>query len=94
MKTLLVILTSLLLSFSVFADLGVSIYTATTPQSPTKAGCTQVVFDMIGYTGTIGNASFSNVTHILNIQVGRDGDRLNQIPYTVSSGTLVIAEIK
>lgn len=95
MKTILVIFTSIFLSFSSFAsDLSTSIYSGTTSQSPTKPGCVQVIFDMIGYSGVIGNATFSNVTHVLSIAPGRDGDRLNQISYTVTGGTLVIVEVK
>lgn len=94
MKTILVILSLLFISFSGFADLGVTIYSGTTAQSPVKRGCTQITFDMIGYSGVIGNATFSNVTAVLPISVGRDGDLLGAISYTVTGGTLVIVEVK
>lgn len=98
MKALLVILTSFLISFSVFAQLGTSIYTATTGTGKaTTAACVYVSFTLSGFTGTIGNASFSNLT--LSIPVNSayqsgSGQRLNPIPYSVTSGTLVITEVK
>jgi hypothetical protein len=91
MKTLLILLLTIT---SVFADLSVNVYSGTTAQSPVRRGCTQVTFDMVGYSGVIGNATFSNVTAILPVSVSRDGDLLGAISYTVTGGTLFIVEVR
>jgi hypothetical protein len=98
MKTLTVLIASLLLLTSAFADLGTSIYTATTGTGKaTSSGCVYVNFVLSGFTGSVGNASFSNLTFSLPVhsafQSGA-GQRLNPIPYSVTSGTLVITEVK
>jgi len=98
MKTLTAIVISILLATSAFAQLGTSVYLATTGSGKsTSAGCVSVTFVLSGFTGTIGNASISNLTFILPVysayQSGA-GQRLNQIPYSVSSGTLIITEVK
>jgi len=98
MKTILVILTSFLLATSALAQLGVNSYLATTGSGKTtSASCVSVTFVLSGFTGTIGNASISNLTFILPVysayQSGA-GQRLNPIPYSVSSGTLIITEVK
>lgn len=95
MKTTLVILTSLLLALSASAgDRSVNLYSGTTAQSPVKRGCTQVTFDLVGYSGVIGNATFSNITTILTVQANQAGDVLGAISYTVTGGTLIIIEVK
>lgn len=98
MKILIVIITSLLISFSAFAQLGTSMYTATSGSGKsTSAGCVYVSFTLSGFSGTIGNVSFSNLTVSIPVpsayQTGA-GQRLNPIPYSVSSGTLIITEVK
>ena len=81
---------------SVFADnLSVNVYNATTPQSPVKQGAKQVTFFLALFQGTIGNATFSsNTSTTLQILAAQDGDRLSDIPYTVTSGTLVIFDVR
>lgn len=69
-------------------------YTGTTSQSPVKQGAKSVTFDLVGMTGTIGNASFSSATIVLKIDAMQDGDRLNDIPYTVTGGSLVIIDVR
>ena len=98
MKTTLILIATVLISFSAFAQLGVSTYTATTGSGKsTSAACVSVTFVMSGFTGTVGNASISNLTFILPVYSayqGGAGQRLNPIPYSVSSGTLIITEVK
>ena len=74
--------------------LSVNVYAGTTPQSPVKQGAKQVTFDMISYSGTIGNATFASTTQVVQILATQDGDRLNDIPYTVTGGTLVIIDVR
>ena len=84
-----------LFTLSAFAQpLAVNVYTGTTAQSPVKQGAKQVTFDLIGFTGTIGNASFSGATQVVQILATQDGDRLNDIPYTATGGTLVIVDVR
>jgi len=95
MKTLLILLLTVT---SAFAQLGVSSYVATTGSGKsTAASCVSVTFVLSGFTGTIGNASISNLTFVLPVtsayQSG-SGQRLNPIPYSVSTGTLIITEVK
>jgi hypothetical protein len=95
MKTILILLFFIT---SAFADLGTSIYTGTTGTGKaTSAGCVYVSFTLSGFTGTIGNAAFSNLTLSLPVESGYQGgvgQRLNPIPYVVTSGTLIITEVK
>lgn len=97
MKTILVILISLFLT-SAFADLGVSIYSATAGSGKTtSAGCVYVSFTVVSCTGTIGNATLSNNTFSIPVVSGYQGgvgQRLNAIPYSVSSGTMIITEVR
>jgi len=75
------------------ADKAVNIYNAPTGSGKSVAhGCTYVLFDLIGFTGTIGGASFSNQTVLLPIPALQDGQTLSAIPYTVTSGTLIVTE--
>lgn len=95
MKTVLLLL---LIPSIAFAQLGTSVYTgATGSGKATSAGCVYVNFVLSGFTGSVGNASFSNLTLSLPVfsayQSGA-GQRLNPIPYVVTSGTLVITEVK
>ncbi len=96
MKKLL--LSFLLIPTLAFADLGVTIYSATTGTGKaTQAGTVYVNFAAVGFTGTIGNAALSNVTINWPISSGYQGgvgQRLNAIPYIYTSGTLVITEVK
>ena len=98
MKTTLILLASLLISFSAFAQLGTSVYIgATGSGKATSAGCVYVNFVLSGFTGSVGNASFSNLTLSLPVQSayqGGSGQRLNPIPYSVTSGTLIVTEVK
>ena len=96
MKKLLLLL--LLIPTLAFADLGITIYSATTGSGKaTQAGTVYVNFAAVGFTGTIGNAALSNVTINWPISSGYQGgvgQRLNAIPYIYTSGTLVITEVK
>ena len=95
MKILTVIIASFLISFSLWAaPLSVIPYQGTTAQSPIKNGCASVTFVAIGYTGVIGNATFSNITQVIPITCGRDGDTLGPITYTVTGGSLFIIETR
>jgi hypothetical protein len=70
----------------------ISVYTAAGTQ--VKGGTVQIVFDLDGFTGTIGNASYSNKTLIFTLQAAQDGRELGAVSYTVSSGTLRITEVR
>jgi hypothetical protein len=98
MKTTLILLASLLISFSAFAQLGTTIYVAGTGTGKaTAAGCVYVNFVCSGFTGTIGGAAISNLTLSLPVESAYQsgaGQRLNAIPYVVTSGTLIITEVK
>lgn len=96
MKTLLVIVTSLLICLSAFADINVTNYTATTGSGKSVArGCSMVIFDLVGFTGSIGNVSYSNITKVLTVNPSNaEGQRIGPIGYVVSSGTLNIMEVK
>lgn len=87
-----------LFATSVLADLGVSVYTGATGTGKTTAqGDVYVSFTLIGFTGSVGNASFSNASVSIPIQSGYQGgvgQRLAAIPYSVTSGSLVITEVK
>ena len=75
--------------------LAVNVYTGTTAQSPVKQGAKQVTFDLIGFTGTIGNASTtSNTIKGVQLLASQDGSRLNDISYTVTGGTLIIVDVR
>jgi hypothetical protein len=98
MKTLTVVLISLALTFSAFADLAVSIYKPNSNGS-VRAGCVQVTFIMTGvFTGTVGNATFSTTAStqtVIPISAVGDGKTLNEIPYTLAgAGTLIISEVR
>lgn len=82
---------------SAFADKAVNIYNAPTGSGKSIAnGCSYVQLDLSGFTGTISGATYSNQTLQLQIHVGPStGDvRLSAIPYTVTSGTLRIVEVR
>lgn len=79
-----------------FGDLATNIYSATGTHQ-TAGACVFIQFNLIGFTGTVGGASFSNITTTLPVysayQSG-SGARLNAINYVVTSGTLIITEVK
>jgi hypothetical protein len=98
MKTLLILICSVVLSVGAFADQQVTIYK---PNSNGKVarGCVSVVFQMTGvWTGTIGNATFANTTAtqtVLPINAVGEGKLLGEIPYTiVGAGSLIIVEVR
>ena len=64
----------------------------TATQPPVKQGSKMVVFDLLSFSGTIGNATFSNATHVIQIVAAQEGDRLNEIPYTCTNGQLIIVD--
>lgn len=83
----------LFIATAAFADKQVNAYNAPTGSGKSVAhGCTYVLFDLVGFTGTISGASFSNQTVLLPIPASQDGMTLSAIPYTVTSGTLIIVE--
>lgn len=98
MKKLIVILASLLLSFSAFSDLAVNVYKPNS-NGTVNGGCIQVTFIMTGvFTGTVGNATFSTAASTQTVipfgPVG-DGKTLASIPYTLAgAGSLIIAEVR
>ena len=96
MKTTLLIL--LLTVTSALSQLGTNVYTATAGSGKTTtAACVYINFTLSGFTGTVGNASFSNLTlsiPVMSAYQSGAGQRLNPIPYSVSSGTLIITEVK
>ena len=80
---------------SAFASpLAINAYEGTTSQSPVKQGAKEIIFHMISFSGTIGNATFSNVNQTVDLAAAQDGDRLNDIPYTVTSGNLYIIDLR
>ena len=92
MKWLIILLIS---CASVFASpLSVNVYKATTEQSPVKQGAKEIVFIMSSFQGTIGNATFPTTNQFVDIACAQDGDRLSDIPFTVTSGTLFIIDIR
>lgn len=98
MKTTLVLLTSLLLLTSAFADQNVSVYKPNSNGSTTR-GCSQVVFIMTGvFSGTIGNATFSTAAStqtVIPISAVGNGQMLGAIPYTLAgAGSLIIVETR
>ena len=98
MKTILILITVVLISATAFAQLGTNMYLGTTGSGKaTAAGDVYVHFTLSGFTGTIGNAAFSNLTlsiPVMSAYQSGSGQRLNPIPYVVTSGTLVITEVK
>lgn len=98
MKTILVILASLFFLTSAFAQLSTTMYVAATGTGKTTAAnCVYVSFTASGFSGTIGGAAFSNLTvsiPVMSAYQSGSGQRLNAIPYVVSSGTLIITEVK
>ena len=86
---------SLFLVCSAFGgQLAANCYSGTTAQSPIKQGAKAVTFDLKGFTGTIGNATFTSETVTFTLSSGQDGDRLNDIAYTATGGTIVICEVR
>ena len=80
---------------SLFASpLAINSYEGTTSQSPIKQGSKEIVFIMVSFSGTIGNATFSNGNQIVDISGFQDGDRLSDIPYTVTGGNLFIIDVR
>ena len=76
--------------------LSVNIYNATTAQSPIKQGAKQVTFvTATNFSGTIGNSTLTtNVLKVVQLLASRDGDRLSDIPYSVTAGTLIIVDVR
>lgn len=98
MKTLLILLVSLLLSFSAFADLAVNVYKPNS-NGTVASGCVQVTFIMTGvFSGTVGNATFATTAStqtVIPFGPVSDGKTLAAIPYTLAgAGTLIIAEVR
>jgi hypothetical protein len=56
-----------------------------------KHGCRYVLFDLVGFSGSIGNVTFSSITKLLPIPA-QSQDTLGDIPYTVTGGTLNVIE--
>ena len=98
MKTITVILASLLISLSAFADESVNVYKPSAAGS-TSRGCKEVTFIIQGvFTGTIGNATFSTAAStqtVIPVNAVWDGQTLAAIPYTLAgAGSLIIIEVK
>lgn len=98
MKTLLILLALLFISYSAFADMAVNVYKPNS-NGTVAAGCVQVTFIMTGvFTGTVGNATFSTTAStqtVIPITAVGDGKTLAAIPYTLAgAGTLIIAEVR
>jgi hypothetical protein len=98
MKTITVLLASLLIATSAFADQAVSVYKPNSNGSTTR-GCSQVVFIMQGvFSGTIGNATFSTAAStqtVIPISAVGSNQMLSAIPYTLAgAGSLIIIETK
>ena len=98
MKTTLILLASLLISFSAFGDQSVNVYKPNSNGTVAR-GCVQVIFTTNGvFTGTIGNATFSTAAStqmVLPISAVGDGKTLGAIPYTLAgAGSLIITEVK
>ncbi len=98
MKTLLILVCSVILGFSAFADQQVNVYK---PNANGKVarGCVSVVFVMTGvWTGTIGNATFANTTAtqtVIPVNAIGEGKLLGEIPYTIAgAGSLIITEVR
>ena len=80
---------------STFASpLTINAYEATTSQSPIQQGSKEIVFLMISFSGTIGNATITNGNQNIDISAAEDGDRLGAIPYTVTGGNLYIIDVR
>lgn len=94
MKTTLVILASLFLFTSAFADQNITAYTGSTPQSPVRRGCVQIVLVGVSFSGKIGNATFSSFTNVILLSAVGDGQTLGELSYTVTGGTLHVVEIR
>lgn len=98
MKTIAVLLASLLISFSAFADQSVNVYKPNSNGTVAR-GCVQVTFIMTGvFSGTVGNATFATTAStqtVIPITAVGDGKTLAAIPYTLAgAGTLIIAEVR
>ena len=57
-------------------------------------GAVYVLFDLVGFSGTIDNVTYSSITKLLPITTNHPDARLNAIPYTVTGGALNVAEVK
>jgi hypothetical protein len=98
MKTIIVILTSLLILSSAFADQNVIVYKPNSNGTVAR-GCVQVTFIMQGvFSGTIGNATFSTAAStqtVIPITAVGDGKTLGAISYTLAgAGSLIISEVR
>lgn len=94
-RTFIFCVVALALVASVKADVAVSIHPGSTGSGQqVSAGCSYVLFDLVGFSGTIGNATFSSVTKQIAIPAYSNGmgQRLSAIPYSVTGGTLNIVE--
>lgn len=97
MKRLFLLFSLLVFGFvaGIEADQAVSAYTGATGSGKSVSrGCTFILFDMTAFTGSIGNATFSNVTRQFPVYALHQGDVLSAVPYAVTSGTLVILEVR
>jgi hypothetical protein len=98
MKTLTVVLISLALTFSAFADQAVNVYKPNS-NGTVAHGCKQIIFIMQGvFTGTIGNATFNTAAStqtVVPISTVGDGKSLSEIAYTLAgAGSLIIVEVR
>ena len=90
-------LTAILLTWCVSAfasPLTINAYEGTTSQSPIKQGAKEIYLMMVSFSGTIGSATFSNINQNVDLAASQDGDRLNDISYTVTGGNLYIIDIR
>jgi|ERR1041385_4583615 hypothetical protein len=84
-----------LFSFSALAgDHAVTSYEGTSSQSPIKRGCSEVIFVMVAFQGTIGNATYVATSACVPIGQPGDNQTLNDISYTVTGGHLYIIEVR
>lgn len=95
---ILVILISLFISFSAFADQAITVYRPSANGTVAK-GCHQIIFITQGvFTGTIGNATFStaaNTQTVIPVSAVGDGQVLGAVSYTLAgAGSLVIIEVR
>ncbi len=98
MKTLLILLCSVVLGLSAFADQSVIVYKPNANGTVAR-GCVQVTFIMQGvFSGTIGNAAFSTAAStqtVIPIAGVGEGKLLAAIPYTLAgAGSLIIVEVR
>ena len=93
MKTLLTLLLSCVSVFG--SPLSVIGYNGTTAQSPIKQGTMEIILVNRGFQGTVGNINFSSASNlVIPIYARQNGDRLNDLSYTVSTPTMSLLEVR